>query len=90
MLDTSGFVQRTRNLLKRWRQVLQKSRARGGWRYTLGRTGKKLEFESLLKFPDRVAQRGLRDAQLRGSTCKAALIGDDRKRREFIQLISHL
>ena len=78
-----------RNLLKRRRQVLQKSCARSGWRYALGGPGKKLELEPLLKSPDRVAQGGLGDAQLRCGTCKASLAGNDCKRSEFIQFISH-
>jgi len=84
-----GFVQRTSNLLKRRRQLLQKSCARSGWRYTLGGPSKKLELQPLLKSPDGVAQGGLGDAQLRGCMCKASLAGDDCKRSEFIQLISH-
>jgi hypothetical protein len=89
MPNASGFVDGARNLLKRRGQLFQKIRARSGWRDTLGGSSKKLQFESFLKSPDRVAQGRLRHTNLRRSPRKASLSSDDCKRSEFIQFVSH-
>lgn len=87
--NASGFVQGTINLLKRRRQIFQKSGPCSGRRDTLGGSRKKLQLESLLKSADRVAQGGLRHPQLCCSPCKASFTRDDCKRGEFAQFVSH-
>jgi hypothetical protein len=87
--NASGLVDGTSNLLKCRRQVFQKSCPGSGWCDAFGRPSEKLQLKSLFKPPDRVAQCRLRHTQLYGGPCKASFTGDNCKRSEFVQFVSH-
>ena len=53
---------------------------------TAGGAGQKAQAELLLKPADRMAQRRLRDAQLRCGSCKTALLRDGQEGQKIIQI----
>ena len=85
----AGVVQGVSDLIQRRGESLQKGRARGRRRDALGRAGEKLQPEPPLELADRVADRGLGDAQLRCGAREAALAGDRRESGEFVEFVLH-